>query len=170
MANLKDLIVSVAPTIASALGGPFAGAAVGFLSKKLGLSENTAEAVQQAVAGMKPDDLVKMKQLDLDFQKAMAEIGIEIDKAQIAVNVEEAKSTNWFVAGWRPCIGWVCGLALAYVSILEPIIRFFAEVVFSYQGKFPVIDTTITMQVLLGILGLGAMRSTEKIKGKEGNR
>ncbi len=171
MANaIVDLIRSVAPTIATALGGPLAGAAVGFLSNKLGLSENTVEAVQNAVAGMKPEDLVKMKQLDLDFQKFMAENNIKLDLAQLDVNKEEAKSTNWFVAGWRPGIGWVCGFALAYVAVLEPIVRFFAQVVFSYGGEFPIIDTTITMQVLLGILGLGAMRSTEKIKGAEGNR
>ena len=123
MANaIVDLIRSVAPTIATALGGPLAGAAVGFLSNKLGLSENTVEAVQNAVAGMKPEDLVKMKQLDLDFQKFMAENNIKLDLAQLDVNKEEAKSTNWFVAGWRPGIGWVCGFALAYVAVLEPIV------------------------------------------------
>ena len=95
----------------------------------------------------------------------------EIQKiaGQLAINQEEAKSTNWFVAGWRPFVGWVCGLGLAYVAIIEPIVRF-AALAAGYKGGFPVIDTTLTMQVLLGMLGIGGMRSWEKVKGAEGNR
>ena len=89
---------------------------------------------------------------------------------QIKVNAEEAKSVHWFVAGWRPAIGWTCGFGLAYAAVLEPFARFAATVWFDYTGDFPVIDTTLTMQVLLGLLGLGVMRTAEKIKGAEGNR
>jgi len=85
--------------------------------------------------------------------------------AQIDVNKLEAGNTKLFVSGWRPFIGWVCGISLAYVSILEPFIRFIATVVFKYIGTFPVINTEITLQVLLGILGLGAYRSFDKMKG-----
>ena len=56
---------------------------------------------------------------------------------------------------------WV---ALAYAAILEPMLRFVASLC-GYEGAFPVIDTTITMQVLMGMLGLGGMRSFEKAKG-----
>ena len=87
------------------------------------------------------------------------------DMAQIGVNTEEAKSASLFVSGWRPFVGWVCGFALFYVAILDPIARFVAEVIYSYTGKFPEIDTTITMQVLFGLLGLGGMRTYEKSKG-----
>ena len=87
------------------------------------------------------------------------------DMAQISVNTEEAKSASLFVSGWRPFVGWVCGFALFYVAILDPIARFVAEVIYSYSGKFPEIDTTITMQVLFGLLGLGGMRTYEKSKG-----
>lgn len=84
---------------------------------------------------------------------------------QIKINEEEAKSASVFVAGWRPFIGWTCGFALAYVAILEPLLRFAAVVWFAYTGAFPSIDTDITLQVLLGMLGLGAMRSFDKVKG-----
>jgi len=94
----------------------------------------------------------------------------DLAKLQIQTNVEEAKSTNWFVAGWRPGIGWVCGAGLAYAALIEPFARFIAKVGFGYVGDFPVIDTNLTMQILMGMLGLGAMRSIEKIKGAEGNR
>ncbi len=162
---LVDILASVAPVLASSLGGPLAGAAVAFLASKLGLSEKTVEAVQGAVSGMGPADLEKLKELDLQFQKDMADIGIKIDLAQIDVNKEEAKSGSVFVSGWRPFVGWCCGVAFAYAAILEPLMRFVAAVFFGYVGVFPVIDTWLTLQVLFGILGLGAMRMQEKKAG-----
>ena len=112
-------------------------------------------------------ELLKMQQTG-----ELAQLASETDlaKLQIQVNVEEAKSTNWFVAGWRPGIGWVCGAGLAYASLIEPFARFIAKVWFGYTGEFPVISTDLTLQILMGLLGLGAMRSVEKIKGGEANR
>jgi hypothetical protein len=121
--------------------------------------------VQQTVAGMGPADLVKLKELDYEFQKSMAEVGIKIDLAQIGVDQVEAASDSVFVAGWRPAVGWVGALGLGYVAIVEPFARFLALVGFHYAGPFPVIDTSLTMQVLMGILGLGGMRTFEKVKG-----
>jgi len=166
MSGLTDILKSVAPTLATALGGPLAGAAVSFLSSKLGIDP---AVVQQTVAGMTADQLVQMKQMDLDFHKFMAENGIKLDLAQIEVNKQEATSLSLFVAGGRPFILWICGIAFAYATILEPLARFVAQVAFGYSGQFPVIDTTITMQVLLGLLGLSGMRSWEKGKNVQGN-
>ena len=89
----------------------------------------------------------------------------ELAKAQISVNIAEAASADPFTSRARPFIMWICGFALLYVSIIEPIARFVALVSFKYAGAFPVIDTTITMQLLFGMLGLGGMRTLEKIKG-----
>jgi hypothetical protein len=86
----------------------------------------------------------------------------ELAKAQIDVNMVEASNGNLFVAGWRPAVGWICGFALAYSAIIEPIARFTAVVIFDYSSVFPIIDTTITMQALFGLLGLGALRSVDK--------
>ena len=83
---------------------------------------------------------------------------------QLDINKVEAASTSVFVSGWRPFVGWVCGLGLGYVAIVEPIARFIATMV-GYTGNFPVIDTTITMQVLMGMLGMGGLRTLDKIKG-----
>ena len=94
----------------------------------------------------------------------------DLAKAQIAVNLEEAKSTNWAIAGARPAVMWVCAFAFGYVAVVEPMARFAAAVWFGYTGAFPVIDTNLTMQVLFGILGLGAFRTLEKVRGAEGNR
>ena len=109
-------------------------------------------------------------QMQQNGELALLASETDLAKLQIQVNVEEAKSTNWFVAGARPFIMWTCGVALAYVSIVEPVSRFVAKVWFGYVGDFPIIDTNLTMQILMGILGLGAYRTAEKIKGAEGNR
>lgn len=85
--------------------------------------------------------------------------------SQTEINKVEAASTIVFVAGWRPFIGWTCGAAFGYATILEPLLRFGSAVWFGYAGAFPVIDTTLTMQALFGILGLGAMRSFDKKAG-----
>ena len=90
--------------------------------------------------------------------------------AQTDINKEEAKSTNWFVAGARPFILWICGFAMLYCTLIEPILRFVAVVLYGYTGPFPVIDSNFTMQVMFGILGLGAYRSYEKVKNAESNR
>lgn len=89
---------------------------------------------------------------------------------QIKVNEVEAANPNIFIAGWRPFIGWVGGITLFYAGIGEPFMRFIAKVGFDYVGVFPVVDTTITLQVLTAMLGLGGMRTFEKFKGVEGNR
>lgn len=105
----------------------------------------------------------------LESQKAQQAYDLEMSKielqtvtAQADINKLEATNASVFVSGWRPFVGWVCAFALAYVSIIEPIVRFIAHVCFDYQGDFPKIDTTITLQVLLGMLGLGTMRSVDK--------
>lgn len=83
---------------------------------------------------------------------------------QIKVNAEEAKSPSLLVAGWRPMCGWIGAAALGYAAILEPLARFVSLVGFDYKGPFPQLDTTITMQILFGILGLGAYRTVEKMR------
>ena len=112
-------------------------------------------------------ELLKMQQ-NGDLAQLAAET--DLAKLQIQTNIEEAKSTNWFVAGWRPGIGWVCGAGLAYASLIEPFARFIAKVWFGYTGDFPVISTDLTLQILMGMLGLGAMRSLEKVKNVEEKR
>ena len=112
-------------------------------------------------------ELLKLQQ---NGELAQLAATTDLAKLQIQTNQEEAKTGNVFIAGWRPFIGWICGLGLLYVSLVEPIGRFIATVFFHYSGAFPVINTDITMQVMMGMLGLAAARTVEKVKGAEGNR
>lgn len=145
----------------SFLGDISAGAAGGLL----GAIGQLAKDIRQAITG----DLPAEKQAEIT-QKIM-EIELAAQQAQTAINLEEAKSEHLFVSGWRPFVGWVGGIAMAYAAIIEPFISWLARLNGS-TVVFPVLDTTITMQVLFGILGLGAFRSYDKAqspspKGKE---
>jgi hypothetical protein len=108
---------------------------------------------------------------DTELKGKLAEAASEINNAyqlqlsQLEINKVEAGSASLFVAGWRPAIGWVCGVSLLYAALVEPIARFIATVLFTYTGMFPIINTELTLQILLGLLGLAGMRSFEKSKG-----
>lgn len=163
------------PAIGSFLAGPaggLAGSAIQWLASKFGASDNTVEGIKQTLSGMTSDQVLEAKKLDIEFQKFCLEQNIKLEildkellKGQLEINMEEAKSSSLFKSGWRPFVGWVCGIAFAYAAIFEPLMRFIAQVMFSYAGAFPAIDTALTMQVLFGLLGLGAMRSYEKKAG-----
>jgi len=125
-----------------------------------------------AVSGL-ADDIIKRVWPDATeiektkLAQAMQEMEnqYKVVLGQLEINKVEAASPSLFVSGWRPFIGWGCGFGLVYASTIDPIARFIAMVVFHYIGAFPVVDTTITLQVLLGMLGLGTMRMVEKVKG-----
>ena len=80
----------------------------------------------------------------------------ELAKGQLAVNKVEAAHKSLFVSGWRPAIGWICGFALMYSTILAPILGIWFTV--------PPVDSSLLTTVLMGMLGLGAMRTVEKTK------
>lgn len=113
-------------------------------------------------------DKAAAEKAKLEMAAALQSQEFSLALEQIKVNTEEAKSASVFVAGWRPACGWIGAVGLGYAAILEPLARFLAVVAFDYHGKFPVLDTTITMQILFGILGLGAYRSYEKVKKNGG--
>lgn len=114
-----------------------------------------------------PDPQAKM-QFKLDLQKlADQENARAHDEmmGQIGTNTEEAKNGNLFVAGWRPFIGWTGGVALAYSFILQPFSSWTAQVIFHYAGAFPALDTGQLMDLVMGMLGFGSLRTYEKVKG-----
>tara|TARA_R110000782_G_scaffold269138_1_gene366693 strand:+ start:81 stop:488 length:408 start_codon:yes stop_codon:yes gene_type:complete len=86
----------------------------------------------------------------------------ELAKGQLEVNKTEAAHKSLLVAGWRPFIGWVCGIGFLSNFILIPLSNFGLAVAES-AITIPMIDTTQMMPVLMGILGLGTMRTVEKL-------
>ena len=109
-------------------------------------------------------DKEKAEQAKREIESQFTDHLARIDLAQLEVNKEEAKSRNVFIAGWRPFIGWTCGLALCWTYILQPIAQF----VLAQTGHLidlPGLDMSTMMPVLLGMLGLGGLRTWEKHKG-----
>jgi len=87
----------------------------------------------------------------------------DLMKAQIEVNKVEAASSNLFVAGWRPFIGWTCGLGMFGNFITIPFSNFVLALI-GIDIVIPLVPLETMMPVLMGMLGLGAMRSYEKTR------
>jgi len=95
---------------------------------------------------------------------AQLDAEVKLISGQIEVNKVEAANQSLFVAGWRPAIGWVCGAAFAFKFILGPA----AVVAMAMAGHpitLPEFDFTEMSTILMGMLGLGALRTVEKVKG-----
>ena len=86
------------------------------------------------------------------------------DQMQASVNTEEAKSASVFVAGWRPFVGWTCGASFALNVVILPLLNFFIMASGEQAVVIPM-DTNLIMSTLFGMLGLGGLRTFEKIKG-----
>lgn len=92
-------------------------------------------------------------------------LALSADQMQADINKIEASSGNLFVAGWRPFIGWVCGVAFAYHFIAQPVLAF----IMANNGTqvvLPQFDMSELSTVLMGMLGLGGLRTIEKVKIK----
>lgn len=106
-------------------------------------------------------------------EKAAAELAQMVHQssmAQIEVNKVEAASDNLFVAGWRPAIGWICGAGYAYHFILQPFLIFAVTVagLSINTAQLPVLDIGEMSIMLANLLGFGAYRTYEKVKGSNG--
>ena len=110
-------------------------------------------------------DAAKLKLLELQQQGALAELqaDTELAKAQLDVNNTEASNSNPFVSGWRPAIGWVCAIALFYNYVFRPITN---SLFVKYAGTaLEPLDVNEIMVLVTGMLGLGGLRSFDKMKG-----
>lgn len=132
---------------------------------------NIAEGVADIVRLFKVDPNVALAN-QTELQKIAFELqGKVIDSitAQTQVNLAEAQSKSVFVAGWRPWIGWVCGTAFAYAFVVQPLLTFVLVACHSTfdPNKLPKLDLAQMTPVLLGMLGLAAARTVEKVNGVE---
>jgi hypothetical protein len=89
----------------------------------------------------------------------------ELAKGQLEINKAEASHRSIFVSGWRPSVGWVCSIAMAYHFVLQPLIVFGVTIAGVAIPELPKFDMNSLMTVLMGMLGLGGLRTFEKTKG-----
>jgi hypothetical protein len=116
------------------------------------------DPTQKAAAAIELQKMVQageFKQIDADIQLA---------QMQADVNRVEAGSADPFTSRWRPSVGYVCAAGLAYAAIIEPCLRLLVTVG-GVTTPLPAVDTMLTLQLLFGLLGLGAARTHEKVKG-----
>lgn len=108
----------------------------------------------------------KLAMAQLQASGELAQLAAETDlvKGQLAVNTAEASNASVFVSGWRPFIGWVCGVALLTTFLFAPFATWGAAL-FGKTVVFPPLDMGTLMTLLLGMLGLAGARTAEKISG-----
>jgi hypothetical protein len=116
-------------------------------------------------------DKDKRDQVNLELARLEDQAQARLDAAtlgQIEVNKVEAANGSIFVAGWRPFVGWVGGVGFGYNLIVQPFSEFLARVN-GYSGTFPTLDNTLIITIMGGMLGIGGMRTFEKVKGVSTN-
>ena len=110
------------------------------------------------------DKFVVDKDLKMKLQHELETALHSANLAQLEVNKAEAAHKSIFVAGWRPFVGWVCGVALAYHFILAPLLQF-GFALGGVEQDLPEFEFGQLSTVLMGMLGLGGLRTFEKMKG-----
>lgn len=102
----------------------------------------------------------KLELLKLQQSGELAQI-----TGQMEINKAEAASSSIFVSGWRPSIGWICGAGFAVQFVIGPLAEW-GSALAGHPVKFPQMDTGTMMPLLLGMLGLGGLRTAEKLQDK----
>jgi hypothetical protein len=100
-----------------------------------------------------------------EAEKQQLAAAVAIVQGQIDTNKEEAKNPNVFVSGWRPFIGWVCGVSLGYTYIGYPLLLWASATWFPALNVPKLVNDGMLYELLFGMLGLGGLRTFEKWKG-----
>lgn len=129
--------------------GKFVGSGVGTLAK------DVAEIV---------DTFVETEEEKKAADILLMRIQQKPDEWQAKINLIEAKHRSIFIAGWRPFIGWICGLGLGFHFLLFPVLEWVTDL-FGNKVDAPAVEWQVLMALVLSLLGLGATRTYEKQKG-----
>ncbi len=106
--------------------------------------------------------------LQLNDSQFTAKLANDLVQSQLDINKIEASNEKLFVSGWRPAIGWICGLAFATNYVIVPLTVFLCAIFGHPLSDVPTFDMGELTPVLLGMLGLGGLRTFEKVKGIKG--
>ena len=109
-----------------------------------------------------PNERAKAKE---EFEKQLMDAVTQASLAQTKINQIEAAHKSVFVAGWRPFIGWVCGVAILWAFIVQPLAVWAVKSFGDPTTQLPLINVDGLYQLVLAMLGLGGLRTFEKMKG-----
>jgi len=160
--------------LGSILGNLFAGG-VGDVVEKVG------DAIHKNVTSDKERIALdnEAKKAEQDFSLKLAQMDTDLAKGQQATNIEEAKNPHLFVAGWRPFIGWLCGITIGIMFIPKCIVMTVFWGCQAYRNmhgdgqplpalpEFPDLGAGQMLGLVSAMLGLGGLRTFEKVKGVE---
>ena len=117
----------------------------------------------KAVAGV-IDELHTSEEEKQQLKLRFAEVESKLKEKQLDINKAEASHRSIFVSGWRPFLGWISGLSIGYVYLFQPVFDMILQM-FDIKVDWVVLDLGQLMPLILGMLGLGGLRSFEKAKG-----
>lgn len=100
-----------------------------------------------------------------EFERELMSAVMSAGAQQNKVNAIEAAHKSTFVAGWRPFIGWVCGVGIAWAYLIQPTVVWYAAIYHPEVTSIPEIQTEGLYTLVLGMLGMGGLRTFEKMKG-----
>ena len=121
------------------------------------------DLITAVISRVWPDKTEQQKE-ELAAAMAADENITKLLTGQMAIDEAEAASPSLFVAGWRPMVGWVCAGAFAWQFVVLPVFLFIGQAV-GHPIAAPVFDISTMLTVLMGMLGLGSLRTYEKVKG-----
>lgn len=110
------------------------------------------------------DAKLKVMQMAQTGELAQLDANLKMAQGQMEINKVEAANPSIFVSGWRPFVGWICGAAFAFKFIGGPMLVLVAGY-FGHTVTLPQMDYSEMSTILLGMLGIGALRTVEKVKG-----
>ena len=129
---------------------------MGILSKIFG--ESAAAPI--TAVGNVLDGLFTSDEERLSLEVVKQRLSQQPALAQVELNKVEASHRSIFIAGWRPFIGWVCGVGLAFMFLINPILQWWSA------KAGPELPQDIILELVLALLGLGALRTVEKMNGR----
>ena len=130
---------------------------MGMVDFSLGDIGSVFTSIREAITGEKIKDPAEMAKISLQ----LSELEQMANQGQISINKIEAAHKSLFVAGWRPFIGWVCGVAIAYAFVAQPIIEWGIAIA-QLDIEAPKLNVDTLYQLVLAMLGMATLRTYEK--------
>ena len=114
------------------------------------------------LVGLIPNENERAKAKE-ELERSISDAANKVHEMQAQTNMEEAKHSSIFVAGWRPFLGWICGVGLGWTFVLQPIITYILSAT-GVSVALPIIPNEGLLELVLAMLGLGGLRTFEKLK------
>jgi hypothetical protein len=118
--------------------------------------------IERLIPDKNAQNQAKLAMLQMQAQGELAQLAGQLD-----VNKAEASNPNWFVAGWRPAVGWTCAAGLVSQFLISPLATWLASLL-GHPINYPSLDMGTLLTLLMGMLGLGGLRTYEKTQDVAG--